>query len=162
MTEFSRRGTHTQSVACRKLANCRGESQKRLPRADREVRRWSMRLFRAWQRAAPFRWGEVIVKGSRCDQGSTFHISRNAGRCVRFHRLAQRCWRQVSQRFRFAPGCAELRGFAAKISQTVEATVSCSSTLSKSSSINLRGEKESRLPGPLGFYFHLPQFGCTI
>ena len=43
--------------------------------------------------------------------------------CVRFHGLALHCRRQVSWESGFAPRCAELRGFTAEISQTVEQTV---------------------------------------
>jgi hypothetical protein len=42
---------------------------------------------------------------------------------VRFHGLALHCRRQVSWEIGFAPRCAELRGFTAEISQTVEQTV---------------------------------------
>ena len=42
---------------------------------------------------------------------------------MRFHGLALHCRRQVSWESGFAPRCAELRGFTAEISQTVEQTV---------------------------------------
>ena len=42
---------------------------------------------------------------------------------MRFQGLALHCRRQLSWESGFAPGCAELRGFTAEISQTVEKTV---------------------------------------
>ncbi len=42
---------------------------------------------------------------------------------MRFHGLALDCRRQVSWESGFAPRCAELRGFTAEISETVEQTV---------------------------------------
>jgi len=82
MTEFSRRGTQTQSVASKKLANCRGESQN-----------VSLALIGKWGDDRCDRFGcgnerllldevRLSPRASRCDQGSTFHISRNAGRCA--------------------------------------------------------------------------------
>jgi hypothetical protein len=58
---------------------------------------------------------------------------------VRFHGLALHCRRQVSWESAFAPRCAELRGFTAEISQTVEQTV-------KRESSRARGIVQALLP----------------
>ena len=70
---------------------------------------------------------------------------------MRFHGLALHCRRQVSWESGFAPRCAELRGFTAEISQTVEQTVkkgvlarawNCSSALTE-----LKGRARARFEG---------------
>ena len=70
---------------------------------------------------------------------------------MRFHGLALDCRRQVSWESGFAPRCAELRGFTAEISETVEQTVkkgvlarawNCSSALTQ-----LKGRARARFEG---------------
>lgn len=62
---------------------------------------------------------------------------------MRFHGLALHCRCQVSWESGLAPGCAELRGFTAEISQTVEQTV-------KRESSRARGIVQALLPSLKG------------
>ena len=70
---------------------------------------------------------------------------------MRFQGLALHCRRQVSWESGFAPGCAELRGFTAEISQTVEQAVkreSCARAWNCSSALTeLKGRARARFEG---------------